>query len=323
MSKSMLTNEEVGALVEAAREGRLPEGDGGQRGRARKMRTVDFSRPTKFSAEHQRRIGRSLTLFAQTAGSRLSAELRVPVEVDMIGVSQLRWSSVQSEVPPSSLAMSIESRPIPSAMLMCAEQSFLLCAIDCLLGGAPDRVPPPRRFTDIDWTLSERVLTSLLVQLSAAWQELTGLDLVPTSLELFNDVQPIASVSEPTVLAALEVRMGALSSTVTVVIPYTAIAPVADRLTRQEGPELEPDARLEAAIHRAVGHAPVQLRVEVGGLELSMDEVLSLRAGAVLHLGGHAERGVSVFAGDTFVGRARPGRSGRRRALLMLDEERP
>ena len=42
----------------------------------------------------------------------------------------------------SSLAMSIESRPIPSAMLMCAEQSFLLCAIDCLLGGAPDRVPP-------------------------------------------------------------------------------------------------------------------------------------------------------------------------------------
>jgi flagellar motor switch protein FliM len=144
-----------------------------------------------------------------------------------------------------------------------------------------------------------------------------------TSLELFNDVQPIASVSEPTVLAALEVRMGPVSSTVTLVIPYTAIAPVADRLTRQEGPELEADARLQDAMERAVGHAPVQLRVEVGELELSMEEVLSLQPGALLHLGGRAERGVSVLAGETFVGRARPGRSGRRRALLMLDEERP
>jgi flagellar motor switch protein FliM len=141
MSKNMLTNEEVGALVEAAREGRLPEGDGSHRGRARKVHTVDFSRPTKFSAEHQRRIGRSLALFAQTAGSRLSAELRIPVEVEMIGVSQLRWSSVQAEVPPSSLAMSIESRPTVAALLMCAEQSFLLCAIDCLLGTSTGRCP--------------------------------------------------------------------------------------------------------------------------------------------------------------------------------------
>src|SRR5690606_22731275 len=54
----ILTNDQIAALVEAAKQGELPEEPSGRRGR--RLRTVDFSRPTKFTSEQERRITRTL-----------------------------------------------------------------------------------------------------------------------------------------------------------------------------------------------------------------------------------------------------------------------
>ena len=44
--------------------------------RGQRMRAVDFSRPTKFTTDHQRRITRAVDGFCLDAATRLSAELR-------------------------------------------------------------------------------------------------------------------------------------------------------------------------------------------------------------------------------------------------------
>ena len=53
----MLNNDQIAALVDAAKKGQLPEqaASSGTR-RGPRLRTVDFSRPTKFNSDHQRRI---------------------------------------------------------------------------------------------------------------------------------------------------------------------------------------------------------------------------------------------------------------------------
>ena len=54
----VLSEDAIAALVDAAREGsRLPDGAPPQR--RRRMRAVDFTRPTKFTAEQERRLGRA------------------------------------------------------------------------------------------------------------------------------------------------------------------------------------------------------------------------------------------------------------------------
>ena len=42
----------------------------------RRVQAVDFTRPTKFSSDQERRIKRAMEIFCRTATSRLSAELR-------------------------------------------------------------------------------------------------------------------------------------------------------------------------------------------------------------------------------------------------------
>ena len=163
----MLNNDQIAALVDAAKKGQLPEqttSAGNRRGP--RLRTVDFSRPTKFTTDHQRRIARAIDAFCQTAVTRLSAELRCTIELETINTSQLTWSAAQAQLAQGSLRAVLDVQPIGTRMLLTIEQPFVLMCLDALLGGAPDRPPRERRFSEIDWTLTGRLFDSIVQQLT-------------------------------------------------------------------------------------------------------------------------------------------------------------
>ena len=116
---------EIEKLFARASEGTLPtaaEQQAAHAGRrARWLRTVDFTRPTKFTADQVRRIKRALETFCRTASGRLSAELRMPLELEVINVTQLTWANAHAQVPSNSIAAMIETRPVQARMLMTAE----------------------------------------------------------------------------------------------------------------------------------------------------------------------------------------------------------
>ena len=134
----LLTPDRIASLVEAAKHGELPEPNTGQR-RPHRVRMVDFSRPTKFTTEQQRRITRAAETFCQTANTRLSAELRIPIEFEVLNTVQLTWAAAQNQLPPGTLSALIDVEPIGTRMLFAAEQSFVLVCLEALLGGSPER----------------------------------------------------------------------------------------------------------------------------------------------------------------------------------------
>ena len=107
----VLSADAIAALVDAAREGRLPEETATPQ-RRRRMRAVDFTRPTKFTADQERRLKRSLEAFSRTASTRLSAELRVPLELEVINASQLTWANAHAQVLSKSISAITEVQPI-------------------------------------------------------------------------------------------------------------------------------------------------------------------------------------------------------------------
>src|SRR5690606_31268742 len=142
----VITNEEQHAGGEA---GIIFEGEGDRR--RRRARPVDFSRPTKFSNDQEHRIARALEGFCASAATRLSAELREAVELEVINVSQLLWSSATQQLPADSLGATTMVKPLGTRMLLTTELSFVLTAMEFLVGGKPERMPLPRRMSEIDW----------------------------------------------------------------------------------------------------------------------------------------------------------------------------
>ena len=317
----MLSPEEIAALVEAAKQGQLPEQSAPGARRRHRIRTVDFSRPTKFTSDHQRRIARALDTFCQTAATRLSAELRWPIELEAINTTQVTWSGAQSLLPANSLAVTLDVQPVGTRMLLTAEQSFVLTGLECLLGGSPDRPPRERRMTEIDWTLTRRLLDSIVQQLSLVWQDIGGVSLVGGEIELHNDTGQIASVSEPTLVVVIESRINKLSSMLALLIPWIAIEPISQRISGRELVGTSNDHDDAMVIRRAMSAVPVTLRAEVASVELPVAEILSLAPGSVVRLGSSAKDGVDLFAENVMLGTGRPGANGARRAIQVRHAE--
>jgi flagellar motor switch protein FliM len=313
----VLSPEQIAALVEAAKQGQLPEQPAAShQRRAQRLRTVDFSRPTKFTNDHQRRIARAIDTFCQTVGTRLSAELRVSIELEAINTSQLTWSAAHGQLPAGSMSVTLDVAPIATQMLLTVESQFVMMTLECLLGGAADRAPRERRLSEIDWALTRRLLESIVHQLSLVWQDLGGVSLTAAEIETHSDSSQIAPVSEPTFVLLIETRINKHSSTMALMIPWAAIEPISTRISGRTNHDDESGAA-RSGIERALARAPVTLRAEVASVEMAVQEILSLGPGSVVRLGARADAGVSLFAEQVALGRALPGANGPRRAVQI------
>lgn len=318
VTDAMRTSDEVGAQVAPQAPG---HGDAAAPRRQPRLRAVDFSRPTKFTADHQRRIGRAIEAFCQTAVTRLSAELRCPIELEPVDTMQMTWSAAHTQLPPGSLSTTLEVHPINRRMLLTMEQSFVLMALECLLGGAPMLPTSERRFSEIDWALTRRLVGSIVSQLSTVWEDVGGVTLSAGEIEAHQDGSQVASVSEPTYVVALEIRINGHSSALELLIPWVAIEPVAARIAGRERIRRADDRDDGPAIETALSQAPITLRAEVAAVEMAVQDILALQPGSVVSLGAKAARGVSVFVEHVEVARAIPGANGPRRAIQISATE--
>jgi flagellar motor switch protein FliM len=311
----VLSEDAIAALVDAAREGRLPEERPAPQ-RRRRMRAVDFTRPTKFTSEQERRIGRTLEAFCRTASTRLSAELRVPLELEVLTSTQLTWANAHTQVPANSTSAIFAVDPIGTRMLLTTESTLLLAAIELLLGGSIDGGVKERRLTDIDHALSRHFFERLLAQLTLIWTDVAGLSLRLETVDQHMETAQMVSVSEPTLSLMLEARLGGLSSTLALLVPWSAIAPVADQFAaREDGVARSEDAA--TSVRSAVGNVEMTVRAEVAAVTLPIETVLALKEGDLLRLNAPAAAGVTLYADQVPVHTGRPGRSGSRRAVQV------
>jgi flagellar motor switch protein FliM len=257
--------------------------------------------------------------FCQTANTRLSTELRLPVEFEVINTAQLTWAAAQQELPPRSLSVLLDVAPIGTRMLLTAEQSFVLTGLESLLGGSPERPPKERRLSEIDWSLTRRLFESLVHQLSLVWHELGGVTLSAGDIDT-HDASQVASVSEPTFTVMIECRIAKQSFSLALLIPWAAIEPIEDAMSGLDRSH-DDEVLSTSPMQKALSEVPVTLRAEVASIELEVSEILSLVPGSIVKFGVPADDGVMLFAENVKLARAQPGSHGPRRAVQICGPE--
>lgn len=315
----VLSEEQVAALVAAAKDGTLPDAPAQAAGsRRRRVRKIDFTRPSKFTTDQQRRLERAHENFCRSLSTRMSAELRTPISLELIDMAQLTWANALEEVPKRSVSGIVEVAPIGGRMLVTAELTLLLSLLERVLGGHASERPQERALTDVDRVLVTRLLQTLLDELSISFGDLAELQFRLVDIETERAPAQLAPLSEPTLALTFEFKLGRSSATIVLLIPHRAIEPVLRTAgASQHDVELAADAA--AMVVEAMGEVVVEVRAEVGAVELSLAEVLALRPGDVLRLDGAAGEGaVTLYTDAVALHRAKLGRNGRRRAVGIL-----
>jgi flagellar motor switch protein FliM len=313
----LLSPDAVAALVEAAREGQLPdEKPVDERPRRRKpgsIRVVDFRRTVKFKAEHQERLRRTAETFCRIATTRLTSELRSHVDLELMQVEQGMWSRVHAELDASSLCAVLAPEEDRPPVVLALEQPLVLEAVDRLLGsdGSSDVVDRP--LTEVDRLIARRFFVTLTHCLGSAWKEMCSEDILLQRVMIYEQVADLAAIEEPTLVMTVEVKVDRVSTVMTMLVPFAAIGALLARM--RSAPARDSDSgEAVAANLRDIG---IELRAEVGATSLTAEQVLALKPGDVLALDNATPGAVVLYADRVPLSGARPGRNGRRRAVQV------
>lgn len=314
-----LSDPQIDPLFAAGREGRRSSGADAARHASARVSAVDFSRPSKFTKEQERQLRRAHETFCRTASTGLGADIRTPIDLEVIGIAQLNWSNAVLEVGQDSVCAVVDINPLGTHLVMTLERVFALTLIERLCGGSLTGVAADRSLTDIDVAITSRIFQLFVEQLSLVWHEFAGVHLSFAQLELDASAAQVAALSEPTLMLTLEVRLGKGAFGLGILLPYSATELATGRFTSgaPEGPANDPAAR--TAMHRAIHSVGIELRAEVAAVELTAERILALSEGDLVRL-GPASSGVTLFADDVPLQRAKPGRDGARRAVQLVGE---
>jgi flagellar motor switch protein FliM len=326
MSDGFLDSAEIERLFARASEGDLPaetEGVGHQGRRARWLRTVDFTRPTKFSTDKERRIRRAMDTFTERAATRLVAEHRTAIEIEIIDIGQFTWVNAFAQVPDGSVLVTLDTAPHEARMLLTSELPVVLVALERMLGGRPETASRDRELTDIDLMVVQRLFSTIVEALSSVWFDVAEMTLAIASVDTQAEVVQVTAASEPTLALTLEARLDGLASTMSLLVPYGAIAPVASAFSRRDEEVAVHDPRAVAAVNFGLSLVDVNLRAEVAATQMSVRDLLALQPGDVVRLDAGAEAEVTLYADHTPVHRARGGRSGKHRAVQVIAPVEP
>jgi flagellar motor switch protein FliM len=290
--------------------------------RARRLREIDFSRPTKFTQEQLRRIERAHEGFCRTTAMRLGGETRTEMELEIVDLAQLTWTAALSELPANSIYGIVKLAPAEMHMLVSTELRAMRAIVDRMLGGTELReAPAEQELTEIELAISRRVFDLVVEELSVTWEELLGITLSMDWIDVQLQNLQLAPPSEPTIALTVQIRLDDLTASLGIVVPYRSIESEVGRLPSGAG-DLSgtqgADAAAVAALAVSLSETFVELRVEVASKELSLADVLALEPGDVVGLDAQADTGVTVYAEVVPVHRARPGRRGACRAFEVF-----
>ena len=286
------------------------------------VQPLDFSQPTKFTTDMRRRLAGALGSFADSLSQELSAQMKCEVEIALGDVSQDTWAAARSRLATDAIAVGVQSGAPERALLLSVELALVLQALECLLGGRAAQAPAERHLTDVDWSLAKGLFDTVVAGLSRAWTELEGPELRRGELDLEGDAGITAPSGEPTLSVGLRSTIDGVSSSLTLLMPWTAVQPIAE--ATRAGHHHMPTSGSSEGLRNGLAVAQVLLRAEVGTVQMPIERMLKIVPGAVVELSETAADGVVLYAEEVSVGRGRPGRSGTRKAIkLEVSDEGP
>jgi flagellar motor switch protein FliM len=317
MSQKLLSAERIAALFDAAAEGKRPVEGGG--GRARWLRTIDFTRPTKFTPDQENRLRRAHENFCRTAATKLAAEHRIGIELEVVDVAQRTWNEAHVLVPRASMSAVLDLDPLGTKVLLAVQRPLLLFCIGRLLGSSDEGPPRERTLTEIDLILVRRVLEVLVGCLTTTWEPMAGVRFKQSALDAHSETVGLMSTSEPTLAVTMEARIGAMASRIVLLLPHMSVQPVAASFSKHKERHQRHDPAAALAVRERLGGVGVTVRAEVGEVRLPVRDVLALRPGDTVPLGLAADGALSLRVDDVELYRVKAGRSGRQRAVQVVD----
>jgi flagellar motor switch protein FliM len=253
------------------------------------------SGPQPYDMGRQERIvrGRMPTLeiinerFARLLRIGLFNFVRRTAEISVGPVRVLKYSEfVRNLVVPTNLNL-VHLKPLRGASLLIFNPDLVFLIIDNLFGGNGQfhtRIEG-RDFTQTEQRIIRRMLDVVFEDLEKAWSSVYPIKIEYVRSEMNTQFANIATPNEVVVVTTFQIELGSAGGEFHICMPYSVIEPVRDLLySSLQGEQVDADRRWVKLLSKQVQLADVELIVNLGRAELTLQQVLNMRPGDVISL---------------------------------------
>lgn len=242
---------------------------------------VDLLKPNRLGREQLLGLERYFESAAKLLSATISDKLRLETRCDCVGVEQVRFQTWLQHLPGPVAIYVVDMKPFQLPVLFTASTSLLYGAVDRILGGSGKVARVPKDFTSAEYTVADALIGPCLDRICESMR-----DAVPLEWSFQNRFcNPSMAQIIPSQDVVLSVYFQAAGSfllgDLRMVIPFVAIEPYLDELSRSGASSLEPGT-MRDVVSATVRDVPVEMLVQLGEAKIPLRQLLQLSEGDVV-----------------------------------------
>lgn len=293
----VLSQSEVDALLAAVSEGEIAGQDAnGDAGGAGAVEKKDDRIVVSYDLTSQDRIirGRLPQLeviyekFMRSFRVSLSSALRKIATLNHASTDFLKFGEFINTQPMPTCMSVLRFNALRGSVLFVVESKLAYALVDNFFGGAdrPYTKTEGKDFTAIELQIIRKVVDLAIGDLEEAWASVEKIDCSFLRTEINPQFVGIVPPTDIVIASTFEVELENANGIITLVIPYSTIEPIKQKL--QSGFQVESDQTdkklwSSTFIEQLLG-TEVEVKVDLGETEVSLGDLLELKAGDVVSL---------------------------------------
>ena len=317
----VLSQSEIDQLLSALSTGVVSAEEMKVEEKQKKVKVYDFKRPDKFSKDQIRTLYMLHENFARLLNTYLSTNLRTLVNISVASVEQLAYEEFIRSLSNPSVIGIFNMSPLKGNVIFEINPNISFSIIDRLFGGEGAVINKIRTLTDIEETIIRKVITKSLDNLQEAWRHVVNteprLEVIETNPQFTQIVPP----NDMVVIVTLQTQIGQVEGLINICIPYLVLEPIMSKLTTTfwVASSIAKQAHPEQIdiLEKKIKKTYVPLAVELGQINLSVRELLSLNVNDVLKLDTTVGSELKVIVGRKAKFLCHPGTANKKVAVQI------
>lgn len=290
----VMSQKQIDELLGNLQSGHVDFNEIEEQSTAVKVKEYDFMSPKKFTREQLKLLENVFDSFSRIFSLQLAGMLRSSCEMEILQVEEEEYREFNNALGDSVLVGIIgmhneENKIDDKQILIELSRPISFSVMDRLLGGTGQGYDVSRDYTEIELSLLEYVFKQIPPLLNNAWNNYIEmnhtLDMIETNSRLIQSIQS----NEAVAIVAIQITLEHLKGNMNVCLPESALKEIFRvfnskyiRLPQRDDPEVEHQRK--DAILRSLKGSPLKLSAILGRTEISLRDVLTLRAGDIIPL---------------------------------------
>jgi flagellar motor switch protein FliM len=315
----ILSQDEVDALLRGVQSGEIGTEEA-------KQKIMTGIRPYDLTSQERIVRGRMPGLemaderFTRFFRNSVSSLVMKFVDISIHNVGIVKFGEFMKTIPfPSSINI-FKMEPLKGYSLLVLEAPLVFAFVEFFFGGASVRnvKSEGRAFTSIEQRVIKKVVSMALSDLAQAWTGIAPIQPDHIGSEMNPQFVTIVTPSEIVIKIEVHIEVEDFTGKLFFCIPYSMIEPVKEKLySGIQGDKFELDQRWVNRLKEILMNSAVEVVAEVGKINLTFSDLMSLKEGEVLTLGKCAADDMLIAVEDVTKFKGLPGYSRGNQAIRI------